>query len=206
MNFLKRLLGRKEEKLVFKPTIDEETDIRIKGFTETSVETIAKKIGEKGRFDDFSGLLDYLEEIENTFVITKNGNLLGRYDEFPTYDMILDDFYDKWGGGVYQIKCLAPKNIKLGSYRMEGAEKNPLGDGEESEGKKKKSKRVYENPEDEIFFKELENNPKYKDMYIRNVLKSKGMKEDEEKGRKKSLEEIIAEKVEANPNLVDKLV
>lgn len=207
MGLLDRLLGRNKEfdDRIFTVDSDDESTSRLKGFNSTPIIGISQKL--KKRFKSFDEVIDYLEEIDQTWLVTKNGQILDKYENFPEYETIMDDFYKKYGGGSYVIKALAPKTLRIGIYKIEGEDKLQTID-EKEEIRKKKEAKSNMTPEDEMFYDALKNNTDFKERYVETLMKRKlGVKEEKpEKEIKKSLDDLIAERVEKNPVLIEKLV
>lgn len=199
MEILDRLLGKKKRSPIF----EQEEDYRLKGFKTGSLDNICKRLDIE--LDTFSELLDYLDSLDQTYVVIKNEQILGRFEEFPLFDEVMDTYYNKYGGGQYVIKSFAPKTVRLGVFSFEGEEKD-VGDVI-SKDKKKKGKPA--SFDEEIIQDAIRENPKFKEAYIKNLLKGKGVDEDDEDKRskkKKTVDEIVAEEIEKNPQLREKVV
>lgn len=207
MGLIDRLLGRNKEfdDHIFTVNSDDDSVSRLKGFNPTPIVGISQKL--KKRFRSFDDVIDYLEEMDQTWLVTKNGQILDKYENFPEYETIMDDFYKKYGGGSYVVKSLAPKTLRIGVYKIEGEDKLQTVD-EKEETRKKKDAKSNMTPEDELFYDALKNNTDFKERYVETLMKRKlGVKEEKpEKETKKSIDDLIAERVEKNPVLIEKLV
>lgn len=186
----------------------DESDPRLKGFSPVMIDGLIKRFNMRkdSRITTFSEMLDWLEEHDQTWVLLKNDKMIARYETFPDFDVIMDDYYDKYGGGTYVIKCLAPKPVRVGSYKVEGEDKMEEAiEKEASKGKKKEPKSLKER-EDEIFLGALETNPEFKQAYLKNLLKGKGISTDGKPEKKQSIEEIVVEEMTRDPAIREQLV
>lgn len=186
----------------------DDSDPRLKGFSPVTIDGLIKRFNMRkdSRITTFSEMLDWLEEHDQTWVLLKNDKMLGRYETFPDFETIMDDYYDKYGGGQYVIKCLSPKPVRVGSYKIEGEDKmEEAMEKEASKGKKKEPKSLKER-EDEIFLGALETNPEFKQAYLKNLLKGKGISTDGKPEKKQSIEDIVAEEMTRDPAIREQLV
>ncbi len=193
--------------LTFEPGADE-SDSRIKGFSPVTIDGLIKRFNMRkdSRITSFSEMLDWLEEHDQTWVVLKNDKMISRYETFPDFDIIMDDHYDKYGGGTYVIKCLAPKPVRVGSYKVEGEDKmEEAMEKEANKGKKKEAKSLKER-EDELFLNALENNAEFKEAYLKNLLKTKGITSDGKSEKKQTIEEIVADEMTRDPAVREQLV
>jgi len=193
--------------LMFEPGTDD-SDPRLKGFSPVTIDGLIKRFNMRkdSRITTFSEMLDWLEEHDQTWVLLKNDKMIARYDTFPDFDAIMDDHYDKYGGGTYVIKCLVPKPVRVGSYKVEGEDKmEEAMEKEANKGKKKEAKSLKDR-EDEIFLTALESNSEFKEAYLKNLLKSKGISSDGKSEKKQTIEEIVADEMTRDPAVRDQLV
>lgn len=184
----------------------DESDPRLKGFSPVTIDGLIKRFNMRkdSHITTFSEMLDWLEEHDQTWVVLKNDKMISRQETFPDFDTIMDDHYDKYGGGQYVIKCLAPKPVRVGSYKVEGEDKmEEAMEKEANKGKKKEVKSLKER-EDELFLNALESNAEFKDAYLKNLLKSKGI--DGKPEKKKSIDEMVVEEMERDPSVREQLV
>lgn len=186
----------------------DEADPRLKGFSPVTIDGLIKRFNMRkdSRITTFSEVLDWLEEHDQTWVVLKNEKMISRHETFPDFDTIMDDHYEKYGGGSYAIKCLAPKPVRVGSYKIEGEDKmEEAMEKEANKGKKKESKSLKER-EDELFLTALETNTEFKEAYLKNLLKSKGISADGKPEKKKSIDEMVIEEMEHDPAVREQLV
>ena len=186
----------------------DDSDPRLKGFSPVTIDGLIKRFNMRkdSRITTFSEMLDWLEEHDQTWVLFKNDKMLGRYETFPDFETIMDDHYDKYGGGQYVIKCLSPKPVRVGSYKIEGEDKmEEAMEKEANKGKKKEVKSLKER-EDEIFLGALETNPEFKQAYLKNLLKGKGISTDGKPDKKQTIEDIVAEEMTRDPAIREQLV